>query len=476
MRCCCCRLTATDKVYTLDAGTNPITAHSSNMTRATNTAPVLAYPAATNTDSPRLHDSASETEVRVFQALQQLKNAGVNTQRVSTANAGANTDIQTKQLDSQNFDFSISFDSKGVKTDETLRSKQTYDRGINTQQVRTFDKGANTQQVPNQTRGMNTERLMNHTTRGVNTDAERHGARSSEQERTSTSELKTTVQVVKVTECENCRERYTDGMLNAKRQASESQLASDKRSASSQLASDKRSASSQLASDKRSASSHADQLFADATGGSRSELSKVITREIVRKTESKLGTSPRTSTSGSLSLTSHDAASSQAADMGESMTSSESSSVTRGPSVSSSMVTSSSSSVTRGPSLSSSMVTSSSSSSRGSSGMTSSSDATDREWTEGGDGGGTRMKVVRHVETTYVGGHPVNRSSNVEIREPEGEWCDEVHEQGGKQCLMQQYSKWIESLFSEPRCTNSLTWRRQCCYMSMMIYYCLVSR
>ena len=436
MRCCCCRLTATDKVYTLDAGTNPITAHSSNMTRATNTAPVLAYPAATNTDSPRLHDSASETEVRVFQALQQLKNAGVNTQRVSTANAGANTDIQTKQLDSQNFDFSISFDSKGVKTDETLRSKQTYDRGINTQQVRTFDKGANTQQVPNQTRGMNTERLMNHTTRGVNTDAERHGARSSEHERTSTSELKTTVQVVKVTECENCRERYTDGMLNAKRQASESQLASD----------------------KRSASSHADQLFADATGGSRSELSKVITREIVRKTESKLGTSPRTSTSGSLSLTSHDAASSQAADMGESMTSSESSSVTRGPSVSSSMVTSSSSS------------------SRGSSGMMSSSDATDREWTEGGDGGGTRMKVVRHVETTYVGGHPVNRSSNVEIREPEGEWCDEVHEQGGKQCLMQQYSKWIESLFSEPRCTNSLTWRRQCCYMSMMIYYCLVSR
>ena len=49
-------------------------------------------------------------------------------------------------------------------------------------------------------------------------------------------------------------------------------------------------------------------------------------------------------------------------------------------------------------------------------------------WTESGGGGGgsgggggTKMKVVRHVETTYVGGHPVNRSSNVEIRDAGGE-------------------------------------------------------
>ena len=348
--CTCCRLTATDKIYTTDMGTSTPAQRTCQTHRSTNTAPVLAYPASTNTDTARSADSSTETEVRVFRALEQLKNVGVNTSpRAASSDAGVNTDIQHKQLDNQNFDFSISFDSKGVgRTDAAAAAaapKHTWDRGINTQQVRTLEKGANTQPTPSATRGVNTERLAtNQTTRGVNTDAAAaarySGASSGDggsggSERTSKSELKTTVQVVKVTECENCRERYTDGMRNAQHQRHAASADVTRRHVSSDV----------------TQSSAADQLFGGDVA-SRSELSKVISREIVRKTESKLGTSPRTSSSSTTVTSSRTSSgatgtddATSAATARDSMTSSGGSSSTAyGQSASSSMMTSSSSS------------------------------------------------------------------------------------------------------------------------------------
>ena len=139
------RSSATDRQYTSDAGTNTqnqtVTVH-----RAVNTDKKVTYPAATNTETTAKHNISTGTDIKIFQALDQVKNTGVNTPRPKMVDLAVNTET-VKVLGDQNFDMNITFANRTMNTEKNVDAKRTFDRGINTQPVRQYDKGSNTQKV-----------------------------------------------------------------------------------------------------------------------------------------------------------------------------------------------------------------------------------------------------------------------------------------------------------------------------------------
>ena len=84
------RLVATEPVPTRDAST--YMRQEFGMSKSTNTEKVVTYPATTNTDIVRTYDVQTDTDGKIFQALEVIKNTGVNTPRVDLRNSAVNTD------------------------------------------------------------------------------------------------------------------------------------------------------------------------------------------------------------------------------------------------------------------------------------------------------------------------------------------------------------------------------------------------
>ena len=374
-------MAGTDKLHTFDAGTNTYFKQlSTTSSRSTNTTAPVTFPASTNTDVARFHDSATETEVRVFAATEQIRSTATNTQQVRARDVASNTE-NAKTLDNKEFDFSISFNTQGVATGAQAgarrdQAKHTWDRGCMTQEVRSVDRAANTQAPAIYSRGINTDNTSRQTARGVNTDQRLlddyvSSRVATDSESRHSSELKTTVQVIKVTECDNCHERFTDGIRNASRRAQ---------------------SSASSGSESNVFDLPASSSVTSSSVANRSELSKAIEREIMRKTESKLGSRPTSSSDANVSST---------------HTTTHTSRTSGGGSLSALHK--------QQASTTTSALTTDLSRDDGSS----AGDA-DVMSIESGSDGSTRMKVIRHVETTFVGGRPVNRSSNVEVCDSPG--------------------------------------------------------
>lgn len=164
------RSSITDKLYTLDVGTNTQAQIGATTHRSTNTAHIVTYPVATNTDKVLLYNAQTETDNRIFQSLGVIKNTHSNTNPVHLTNVACNTDHNRRLVD-QNFDFNIAFKSTGVHTE--ARPKHTWDRGTSTQEIRKFEKCINTQPIPSFSKGVNTEKRTNQMHRGTLTDLPR---------------------------------------------------------------------------------------------------------------------------------------------------------------------------------------------------------------------------------------------------------------------------------------------------------------
>ena len=126
----------TDKVYTRDEGNN--TVKEKTFERATATVPIITYPAATNTVVARQSSVNTETDMKIFQALDQVKNQACNTNRVTTYERGVCTEDQQKILGQHGFDLDIRFQDKGVNT---TNAKYTTNKAVNTVPPRCINVG-----------------------------------------------------------------------------------------------------------------------------------------------------------------------------------------------------------------------------------------------------------------------------------------------------------------------------------------------
>ena len=106
----------TDKGYQKDIGVSTI--REQTVQKAVNTTPLTTFPAATNTDTVKLTSAATGTELKIFQAMDQVRNVASNTPVVQKYSFGVNTDEEPKI--------------------------QTHDRAIATQKEFSYNKGVNT--------------------------------------------------------------------------------------------------------------------------------------------------------------------------------------------------------------------------------------------------------------------------------------------------------------------------------------------
>ena len=162
------RLINTDKGYTVDAMTNTMS-QIIQMSKSTNTEPKVMYPAAVNTDRLLTSNAGSETDLKVFQALQQIKTAATNTPTSQYHTTAVNTEA-TRQLQDQNFDFSITFNDQGMTTDPVSRRFNVTDRAVATEAPRYSTRGINTQAPKLIDRGISATKPTMPST-GINTDA-----------------------------------------------------------------------------------------------------------------------------------------------------------------------------------------------------------------------------------------------------------------------------------------------------------------
>ena len=135
------RWAATDRVYTSDVTTNtqpPIPVH-----KSTNTINVAKYPAATNTDQALTLNIGTATDLKMFMQTGVMRNTGSNTTATSTIETGVNTESD-KKLTNENFDFEITFQDQNTSTDALFH---VTDRGINTARPRTVSSSSNTEKT-----------------------------------------------------------------------------------------------------------------------------------------------------------------------------------------------------------------------------------------------------------------------------------------------------------------------------------------
>ena len=150
---CMNRLIGTDKGFQHDATTNTYS-QMITKTRATNTEQVLMYPAAVNTEKIKEYSTGTGTDVSMFEAMEAIRTTGTNTQITHKTTSATNTE-HSKRLTHHNFDFDITFATKGVNTVANSGRKNVYDRGINTDVPRLFTRGINTQGPKLVERGIN---------------------------------------------------------------------------------------------------------------------------------------------------------------------------------------------------------------------------------------------------------------------------------------------------------------------------------
>ena len=121
------RAMTTEPVRAVDTGVN--TFRVQKIHRATNTQALATFPAATNTEPVPVYSRLTETDNKIFQALDQIRNTGSNTDRIFTMNSETNTEHPSRNLKTQAFDMDITFVDKGINT---VTTKHVINRGVNT--------------------------------------------------------------------------------------------------------------------------------------------------------------------------------------------------------------------------------------------------------------------------------------------------------------------------------------------------------
>lgn len=121
------RFVATEPVQTKVAST--FTHQEMGSSKSTNTEKIVTYPATTNTDIVRSYDVQTDIDHKIFQALDVVKNTGVNTPRITTHNSAVNTDQEEAVLT----------DEKGTTTHNLI---QVYHKASNTDMMRQVTVGS----------------------------------------------------------------------------------------------------------------------------------------------------------------------------------------------------------------------------------------------------------------------------------------------------------------------------------------------
>ncbi len=123
----------TEKGYMKDIGIGTMKEPQAH--KGTNTQPVTTFPAATNTDEVKKNNTGTDTELKIFQAMEQVKNAGSNTPVVQKYNFGVNTDVIEEP--------------KIVTHDRAIMTQKdfTFNRAVNTDPPRLIHTGVGNQDV-----------------------------------------------------------------------------------------------------------------------------------------------------------------------------------------------------------------------------------------------------------------------------------------------------------------------------------------
>ncbi|KAI0229401.1 hypothetical protein LSAT2_020206 [Lamellibrachia satsuma] len=151
------RSVTTEKVVRIDTGSNtPVTALLVHRSTCTN--PVKSYPASTNTDTTQQHNAQTSTDVKIFQALEQVKNNATNTIRMDFADTGVNTEVAMKVVEAKV--------ATCDRANNTLAMKQ-YSQAVNTVKTLCIERGSNTEKPRFRHSSSNTDMAMTYST-GVN--------------------------------------------------------------------------------------------------------------------------------------------------------------------------------------------------------------------------------------------------------------------------------------------------------------------
>ena len=124
----------TEKGYQKDIGVMTIREQLSH--KGVNTTQATTFPASTNTEAVRTSDSNTITELKIFQAMDQIKNSGTNTPVVRKYNFGTNTE-EEEEVKTPTAD-------KGVNTQS---QSYQYNKGVNTDPPRLVNTGVGNQDV-----------------------------------------------------------------------------------------------------------------------------------------------------------------------------------------------------------------------------------------------------------------------------------------------------------------------------------------
>ena len=121
----------TDKGYQKDIGVNTIREQQAQ--KAVNTTPVTTFPAATNTETAKLTSAATGTELKIFQAMDQIRNVASNTPVIQKYSFGVNTDEEPK----------VPTHDRAIATQKEF----SYNKGVNTEPPRVSHMGVGNQDV-----------------------------------------------------------------------------------------------------------------------------------------------------------------------------------------------------------------------------------------------------------------------------------------------------------------------------------------
>ena len=151
------RSVTTEKVLRIDTGSNtPVAALLVHRSTCTN--PVKSYPASTNTDTTQQHNAQTSTDVKIFQALEQVKNSATNTTRMDFADTGVNTEVAMKVVEAKV--------ATCDRANNTLAVKQ-YSQAVNTVKTLCIERASNTEKPRFRHSSSNTDVAMTYST-GVN--------------------------------------------------------------------------------------------------------------------------------------------------------------------------------------------------------------------------------------------------------------------------------------------------------------------
>lgn len=136
----------TDKVTSCDASTSASIQKASQAHKATATIPVTMYPASTSTDIAIRHHAHTETDTKIFQATNQVKNSSTNTDQQMA-------DVETVQSKTAADKVKVA----GVADAKVKVAAAVTDKAVNTLRVSLLNRSVNTDRLATRNMGSNTD-------------------------------------------------------------------------------------------------------------------------------------------------------------------------------------------------------------------------------------------------------------------------------------------------------------------------------